>query len=386
MLLWSGQALSGLGSQISQVAYPLLVLAVTGSAAKAGLVGFAFNLPIALLALPAGSLADRLNRKHLMVACDGIRAAALVTLALVALTGAVPYVLILLVAILDGAGFVVTWTTERGSLAQLVARDQVGEAIARNESRTFGAMLAGPLLGGILFSAGRGVPFLADALSYAVSAASKLLIRTPFQKTRSEASPEWAWEGLRWIWRRPFFRFCTLLFAAGNPIFTGLYLLVVVLAKRHGASASLVCAMLGIAAAGGLLGALLAPSLLRRLPPASVVIGESWVLAAAIALMLLAHSAIVLGLLLGAAELMTPATNSIVSGTRVALTPDRLQGRVQAAATLVSFSCGWLGPLAVGVLLSSAGASATVLVLAGVALALAVWASTAPALRVIPSS
>jgi predicted MFS family arabinose efflux permease len=338
-----------------------------------------------VLALPAGSLADRLNRKHLMVACDGIRAAAMVTLALLALTSAVPYVLILLVAILDGAGFVVTWTTERGSLAQLVAREQVGEAIARNESRTFGAMLAGPPLGGILFSAGRGVPFLADALSYAVSAASKLLIRTPFQETRGQASPERAWEGLRWIWKRPFFRLCTLLFAAGNPIFTGLYLLVVVLAKRHGASSSLVGAMLGIAAAGGLLGALLAPALLRRLPPPSVVIGESWVLAAAIALMLLAHSAIVLGLLLGAAELMTPVTNSIVSGARVSLTPDRLQGRVQAAATLVSFSCGWLGPLAVGVLLSSAGATTTVLVLAGVALALAVWASAAPALRVIPS-
>jgi len=68
MLLWSGQALSGLGSQISQVAYPLLVLAVTGSPAKAGIVGFAQQVPIAVLALPAGALADHLNRKRLMIA------------------------------------------------------------------------------------------------------------------------------------------------------------------------------------------------------------------------------------------------------------------------------------------------------------------------------
>lgn len=65
MLLWSGQALSSLGSQISLVAYPLLVLAITGSPAKAGIVGFARNLPVAVLALPAGAIADRVNRKHL---------------------------------------------------------------------------------------------------------------------------------------------------------------------------------------------------------------------------------------------------------------------------------------------------------------------------------
>jgi hypothetical protein len=59
MLLWSGEALSAFGSQISLVAFPLLVLAVTGSAAKAGVVGFARNVPIAVLALPARALADR---------------------------------------------------------------------------------------------------------------------------------------------------------------------------------------------------------------------------------------------------------------------------------------------------------------------------------------
>ena len=77
MLLWSGDALSSLGSQISEVAYPLLVLALSHSAAKAGIVGFARTLPVALLAMPAGVLADRVNRKHLLVACDAIRAIAL---------------------------------------------------------------------------------------------------------------------------------------------------------------------------------------------------------------------------------------------------------------------------------------------------------------------
>ena len=89
MLLWSGQALSELGSQVSLIAYPLLVLAVTGSPAKAGVVGFARALPIAALALPAGALADRMNRKHLMICCDGVRALALSAIP-IALAGGEP--------------------------------------------------------------------------------------------------------------------------------------------------------------------------------------------------------------------------------------------------------------------------------------------------------
>ena len=91
VLLWGGiQALSGLGSQISQIAFPLLVLAVTGSPAKAGIVGFAQQLPIALLALPAGALADHLNRKRLMIACDAIRAVALLSIPIALATGSLP--------------------------------------------------------------------------------------------------------------------------------------------------------------------------------------------------------------------------------------------------------------------------------------------------------
>lgn len=201
MLLWSGQALSSLGSQISLVAYPLLVLATTGSPAKAGVVGFARNLPVALLALPAGAIADRVNRKHLLVACDGARALAMATIPLGLLAGDLPYGLIVAVAVLDGSGFVFTYVAERGVLRQLVAPDQLGEAVARNESRIFGAMVAGPPLGGLLFGIGQAAPFLADAFSCAASAMSKLPIRADFQDARAGMTPGGAREGLRWLWQ-----------------------------------------------------------------------------------------------------------------------------------------------------------------------------------------
>jgi MFS family permease len=385
MLLWSGETLSELGSQISLVAYPLLVLALTGSAAKAGVVGFAKTVPIAVLALPAGALADRMDRKHLMVACDAVRALALVTIPIALAAGGVPYVLIVAVAFIDGSGFVFSYVAERGALRQLVPRDQLPEAVARNESRWFAASLVGPPLGGLLFGIGRAVPFLTDAISYAASTTGMLLIRSDFQQPRVASERGDLRDGLRWIWRRPFFRDCALLFAGGNPVFTGLYLLIVVLAKHHGASSPLVGVMLGIAAAGGLLGALLAPMLQRRFSSRLVLIGETSLIAFVMPLLLLVHNALLLGLIVAVAELLTPVTNSIVVSYRVALAPDQLQSRVQAASTLIAFSAGWLGPLFVGFMLQNAGSTATILALSGWTLFLAVVAIVTPAFRYPPN-
>ena len=380
-LLWSGQTLSELGSQLSLVAYPLLVLAITGSPAKAGVVGFAKTVPIAVLALPAGALADRVNRKHLMIACDSIRAVALATIPITLWLGSIPYALIVAVAFIDGSGFVVSYVTERGALRQLVPAEQLREAVARNESRTFGAMLAGPPLGGLLFGLGRAIPFACDVFSYLASTISMLLIRTEFQEARDGTEAGQIHEGLRWIWQRPFLRVCALLFAGSNPIFTALYLLVVVLARRDGASSGLIGVMLGIAAAGGLLGAVLAPALQRRISPRLILIGETWLLALSLPLLLVTHFALLLGVIVALAELITPVTNSIVVGYRVALAPDRLQGRVQAASTLLSFSAGWLGPLFAGFMIENAGPTATVLALTGWALLLAVIATGSRAFR-----
>src|SRR5919197_3542411 len=85
VLLQAGQLLSNVGTQATSIAYPLLVLAITRSPAKAGVVSFARILPYALLALLAGVAADRWNRKRLMIAADGVRVLAVATLAAVIL-------------------------------------------------------------------------------------------------------------------------------------------------------------------------------------------------------------------------------------------------------------------------------------------------------------
>jgi MFS family permease len=186
MLLWGGQALSELGSQASTIAYPLLVLALTGSAAKAGIVGFAKFVPLPLFALPSGVIVDRVNRKILMMACDGIRATALASIPIAFVLGQPTFAQVVGVAFIDGALFATSYIAERGALRQIVPPEQIPQAVAQNEGRTFAASIAGPPLGGLLFSAGRALTFLVDAISYSASTVALALTRGRFQQPRGD--------------------------------------------------------------------------------------------------------------------------------------------------------------------------------------------------------
>src|SRR5258708_26236062 len=74
LLLWSGQAISSIGSQLSQFALPLFVLALTGSPVWAGVAGGLKTIPYLFLSLPAGELVDRCNRKWILLFCYSVRA------------------------------------------------------------------------------------------------------------------------------------------------------------------------------------------------------------------------------------------------------------------------------------------------------------------------
>lgn len=77
LLLWARQIVSSFGTQVSQLAFPLLMLAITGSPAQAGLLGALRALPFTILGLPAGALVDRWDRRRTMVLSDLGRAVAM---------------------------------------------------------------------------------------------------------------------------------------------------------------------------------------------------------------------------------------------------------------------------------------------------------------------
>jgi predicted MFS family arabinose efflux permease len=382
MLLWAGQTLSELGSQAAAVAYPLLILALTGSAAKAGIVGLAKWLPVAVFAIPAGALADRLDRKRLMIATDAIRLGGAASIVVALWLARPAYLQVVIVAFLDGAMFVTSYITERGALAQIVRPHEVQDAVAQNEARYFAASIVGPPLGGVLFAAARALPFLGDVISFLCSMTATALTRTRFQLVPQKPTARESFvAGARWLRGQPFFFAAAVLFAAGNPVYTGLYLLAILLARAHGASAAAVGAMFAVVGVGGVLGAAVAGPARRRLAARRVIIVNEWLLLGAVLLLLIAHSALAIGLLLAAGEFATPISNSVVAGSRVARTPDHLQGRVAAVSATIAMSLGWLGPLAVGFAYAHAGATPTILIIAAWVLALGAAATLTPALR-----
>lgn len=385
-LLWSGQATSELGTRTAQLAYPLLVLAVTGSPAKAGLVGFASGLPVFLFGLPAGALVDRVDRRRLMLVCDGVRAISVATIALALLDGSLVFAQIVVVAFIEGTMTVLANPAERGALRQIVSRDDIPTAIAQNEARVYGASLAGPPLGGLLFGAARFAPFLFDAVSYVCSFATLAAISTPFQEERRPARTRLRHEvaeGLRWLAKQPFLRAAVLLAGAGNFVSNALGLVIIVLARGQGASATLIGAIFAIFAAGGLLGSVAAPALQRRLSARHAVIGYLVIYALLVPILAVA-SPLELGLLFGAMLFGAPVLNAIFGAYEVALVPDRLLGRVEAANAVVTAGAGPLSRLTAGILLSLIGGTSTVVVFAAISAATALLAIGSRAIRQVP--
>src|SRR5205823_14643807 len=136
ILLWSGQVVSTVGTRVTAVAFPLLVLAQTHSPAKAGLVGFAQTLPYMLFYLPAGAFVDRWDRKRVMLAADACRALALGSLAVALAAGNATLAQIAAVAFVEGTGFVFFSLAESAALPQIVAKEQLSTAVAQNQART----------------------------------------------------------------------------------------------------------------------------------------------------------------------------------------------------------------------------------------------------------
>ena len=133
-----------LGSHTSKIAYPLLVLAMTGSPAKAGIAGFAAMLGYLLFPLLAGGVANRHDRKRILIACDAIRLAAVGSIAVAGWVAHITYVQVLVAGFLEGAATVFFGVAQRAALPMLVHPSQRSVAVGQNEARQNAAQLARP--------------------------------------------------------------------------------------------------------------------------------------------------------------------------------------------------------------------------------------------------
>ena len=387
MLLKIGQLLSSAGSSSTSIAFPLLVLAVTHSPAKAGIVAFARSLPSVLFALPAGLAADRCSRRRLMIAADGMRALAIGSLAAAILLDRLIFWEIVAVAFVEGSGAALFFGAQPGALRAVVPPRQLPAAAAAETGRQAVVRLAGPPLGGALFGLARALPFLVDALSYAFSTVSLLAMRTPFQEEREPHTASLRSrlaEGFQFVWRQPFLRTCALLFGLGNFIGPGVLFAVVVIGRQQGLSGGEVGALIAVFGACLLLGSLVSPLVRRLLPVRAVLVLELWTWIGC-AVFLVWPNVYVLTAGILPTGIAIPSTDSVVHGYRIAMTPDRLLGRAESVRSMISLLIAPLGPLTAGVLLSTVSARAAIAVFAATGLVLAVWGTLSPSIREAPS-
>ncbi len=384
VLLWSGQVVSTVGSEASGVAFPLLVLFLTGSPAKVGIVAFARTLPYLFLYLPAGALVDRWNRKLVMLAADAGRAAALGSVAVWLALGRPPLAWLAVASFVEGCLFVFFQLSESSALPQIVPAEQLPTAIAQNQARTQGAMLVGGPVGGVLYGFARLLPFAADAVSYAVSFVSLLFVRPAFQERRDVAERHLRREiaeGVRWLWGQPFLRTTIALVAGSNFVHQALVLALIVRLRELGASAGVVGALFGVVGGAAILGSLAAPRVQRRLPPALVVLGSFWIWVVQTAALFFIHRPLMLIAVTAAGFWTGPIFNVVVGSYRYALVPDRLLGRVQSAGLMFAWGAIPLGSLSGGYLIAGIGARETMLALAAVLLALAILGTASQSVR-----
>jgi MFS family permease len=355
-LLWIGQVLSQTGSGVASIAYPLLILAVTHSAVIAGAVGTVQAATAIALQLPGGALADRWDRRRTAVICDGTRGVVLAVLGLLILTGTVPWPAIAAVAVIDAAGKALFLPAVMTALPVIVEDEQLRQAWALTEARSYAAGLAGPALGGVLFALGRTVPFLADAVSYVVSAVTVGRLRGDFRPAASSTRGGLVSEmrdGFSYCWHSPLVRPVMLITPLSNVALVGAEYTITLALRRHGVSPGVIGLLQAVVACGGLAGAGLAATRIGRslgLRELQLIIGLSGAILFALAAVIAPSPLFAIPIAL--AYLPCPAANAVLTSTVLTTVPDELRGRVLNTIGMTAMGVAALAPLAVGVLLT----------------------------------
>ncbi|MBO0783451.1 MAG: MFS transporter, partial [Ktedonobacteraceae bacterium] len=341
LLLVSGQNISRLGTGISQLAFPLLALTLTGSAAQAGIIGTLAFIPQLLFGLVVGALVDRLNRKRVMIICDLGRAAVFASIALLHSLRALPIFLLYFLVPVDGILAVFFNLSATARLPHVVERDQLPTAVAQDQMALAVISLLSPFFGELLYSLAPFCPFLVDALSYLFSAASLSMMKTSFQEERTSVPrslPQQIRDGLFWLWQQPVLRSLTFLLAAVLFAASGNSLLVILLAKTQQTSPFVIGLIFTLTGLGGILGSLVAIPIQRRFRFGQITVASCWGLVLCWSFYPLAHVSLALGAIGAGLSIMSIIFDVALHSYRLGLIPDSLRGRVSSITNLLA-SC-----------------------------------------------
>jgi MFS family permease len=390
--LWTGQTISLFGTQISQLAIPLAAaLVLNASPAQMGLLAAFEFAPFLLLSLFAGVWVDRMYRRPVLIVADVGRALLLGSIPAVGFLGLLRIEQLYVVGLLTGVFTVFFDVAYQAYLPVLVSREHLVEGNSKLEMSRSVAQIAGPGVAGALVQLITApLAVLVDAVSFVASVISLLLIQSPEPPppVRSDGKHGSMWselrEGLGVVLGNPLLRSiagCTgtsNLF--GNAV-QAVYLLYVT--RELGLPPAVVGLIFALGGPGALLGAMLAGPLARRFGLGRTIIGSIAIGAISNLLIPLASGPqpllvgmLMVPMLVGGAT--SPIYNINQVSLRQAITPDRLQGRMNASMRFLVWGTIPIGALLGGGLGQTIGIYPTIVAMVICELLAPLWIVFSP--------
>jgi MFS family permease len=378
--LWSASTLSNLADGLVKIALPLVAVTLTDSPALVAGVALAVTLPWLFFALPAGALADRVDRRIAMVTANVVRAAAVAALAVALVLGlgssAAAIWALYGVALLLGTAETVYDTSAQSILPQVVPRDR----LARANGRLIAAELTanefvGPPLGGLLVAAGVAAAFATPAALWAAAVGTLLLLRGGFSVPREAPTTLRAdvAEGLRYLWRHRLLRTLAAMTGLINFATNATFAVFVLYAVGADSAMRLTEATYGLLfatiAAGNLVGALLADRILRRLGRSRSLFVGILGGVGTVGIPALTTNPFVIAAAFLIGGLTIALWNVVAVSLRQRITPDRILGRINSSYRLVAWGTRPLGAAAGGLLGELLGLRAVFAIAAALSLA-----------------
>lgn len=360
-LFWAGQTISTTGSAVTSVALPLVVMqTLHADALTMGVLNAAIWLPWLLMGLQAGAWADRLIRRPLMIACQLVSALLLITVPVAAWLDILTIEHVLLIAFAVGAAKVMFTAAYNAYVPFLVGKENLLGANARLLGTEQVSYVAGPGLGGLIAQlSGAIVGLVADSVGFLVSAMCLRSIRAREPANRRSPAPgtsirQEIRQAVDFLARDPYLRVMAGQTAVANLVLSGVQALVVVfLIQTAGLdvwSVGVVTMAVGI---GGILGAVIAPKLSRRIGSARALLVSTPVMGVFGLLFPLADRGLgfVLAMIGAMAWSMGVITKNVIIGSfRQAYCPPEMLARVAMTIRFLIFGVMPIGSLLGGLL------------------------------------
>ncbi|MCH0560317.1 MULTISPECIES: MFS transporter [unclassified Streptomyces] len=359
---WVGNTASALGTSISAISFPLLILYTTGSVAKAGTLTAAGLVSALVTTLWGGALADRVSRKAILVIAPLVQGAALAAVAALVAADRPQLPLLVAAATVSGLAAGVASGATAPALRRIARKDQLATATAQELGRDLGAQLLGGPVGGLLFSLARWCPFGIDALSFGAASLGAALIHRPLgperedrvENERTTVRQDIA-AGFRFVRREPFLRFVVMWGALLNTLGQAFALLFIALVKFRGGGPTTIGLVSAVALVGGVVGSAIGPAVARSVRAKTVIRTAAWAFAGALVLVAVVPAPWEIGAVTFVAMLTMVPLNVMLQSYMVRLVPDEFSGRVSAVNRFGVQALEWTGPLLAGLLVALFG-------------------------------